>query len=193
MIELAPGPQPSMPAHSAADIWLFPLAVIAGTLNEPLTDVNGPPLSAYPDQLLLLRVGASGAGATRESVTKSVRGSSAVWPCTSATCAVNGNCPAAPGVPARTPSPLSARPGGNAPAAIVHAYGPVPPSAVSVTEYGSPSVPFGTATVVSASAGAGIGLTGIGFPACSTVMLPKSLRLSASLAVTEKCSVTACL
>ena len=50
------------------------------------------------------------------------------------TCKVNGNVPAAAGVPVMVPAEPSASPAGSAPAVSVHVYGGVPPTAVSVCE-----------------------------------------------------------
>src|SRR5581483_11054236 len=116
MIEAAPGPQPSMPTHSAADASA-PLPVTVGTLNVPPTEVNGPPATPYPDQLLLFSVGAAGAAGTRESATAIASATVPECPAASAARTVKANCPSPVGVPDNVPPPDSVMPGGSVPEA----------------------------------------------------------------------------
>lgn len=66
----------------------------------------------------------------------------------SVTCTVKLDCPALVGVPLIVPFLLKPRPAGNDPEVTVHEYGAVPPEAVSVVEYGVPSVPLGSVAVL---------------------------------------------
>ena len=66
----------------------------------------------------------------------------------SVTCTVNLDWPAPVGVPLIVPFLLKPRPAGNAPEVTVHEYGVVPPVAVSVVEYGVPTVPLGSVDVL---------------------------------------------
>lgn len=60
----------------------------------------------------------------------------------SVTLAVKGKVPVDVGVPEITPvEALRVSPGGKEPALIDHVYGFVPPDAVSVPEYGVPTLP----------------------------------------------------
>jgi hypothetical protein len=61
----------------------------------------------------------------------------------SVTCTVKLDWPELVGVPLIVPPTLKLRPAGNVPEATVHAYGVVPPEAVSVVEYAVPTVPPG--------------------------------------------------
>ena len=76
----------------------------------------------------------------------------AVAPCASRACTVNANAPAAVGVPA-IPAPESASPGGNPPLTD-HVYGGAPPVAENPAEYATPTVPPGSAPVVTANGAA---------------------------------------
>jgi hypothetical protein len=62
--------------------------------------------------------------------------------------------PALVGVPLIVPSWLKLKPAGNVPETTVHEYGVVPPVAVSVDEYGVPTMPLGNEAVVIVSGGA---------------------------------------
>jgi hypothetical protein len=62
----------------------------------------------------------------------------------SVTCTVKLDWPAPVGVPLIVPPLLKLRPAGNVPEVTVHAYGFVPPEAVSVDEYAVPTVPLGS-------------------------------------------------
>jgi hypothetical protein len=66
----------------------------------------------------------------------------------SVTCTVKLDWPVLVGVPLMVPPLLKLRPAGNAPDVTVHEYGVVPPEAVSVVEYGVPTVPLGSDAVV---------------------------------------------
>src|SRR5262245_38766261 len=69
-------------------------------------------------------------------------------------CTVKVHVPAAPvGVPAITPGPaVSVSPGGRVPLAIDQVYGGVPPVADSPAVYARPSIPDGSAVVVTVRA-----------------------------------------
>src|SRR5438128_10895987 len=68
---------------------------------------------------------------------------------------VRPKLPAVEGVPAIRPLAPSARPGGSAPEAMLHAYGRVPPVAASVVSYATPTVPAGRVLVAMPSGGGG--------------------------------------
>jgi hypothetical protein len=66
----------------------------------------------------------------------------------SVTCTVKLDWAALVGVPLIVPLLVKLRPAGNVPDAIVHEYGLVPPVALSVVEYEVPTVPLGSAAVL---------------------------------------------
>lgn len=51
-----------MPTQSANLSWQLASVVRYGTVNVPETDVNGPPSTAYPDQLSLVKCWTAGPG-----------------------------------------------------------------------------------------------------------------------------------
>jgi hypothetical protein len=58
-------------------------------------------------------------------------------------CTVNEELPVAVGVPDNTPAEVRLRPAGNEPALFVNVYGLVPPLAVFVWLYATPTIPVG--------------------------------------------------
>lgn len=76
-----------------------------------------------------------------------------VPPPASLTRAVNENVPAVLGVPEMTPEGFIDRPFGRLPDSFNHVYDGVPPAAFREAEYTTPTVPLGSAPVVTESAG----------------------------------------
>jgi hypothetical protein len=66
----------------------------------------------------------------------------------SVTSTVNGKFPEVVGIPESRPFPVRFRPPGGTPLVTLHVYGPVPPVAVNVAEYGIPTESLGSAVVV---------------------------------------------
>ena len=71
----------------------------------------------------------------------------------SSACIVNVKLPNAVGVPLSNPLLDKLRPGGNEPDTTEKAYGAIPPVAVGVCEYATPSVALGSEVVTTARAG----------------------------------------
>ena len=80
----------------------------------------------------------------------------AIIPPPSLTCAVKLKVPELVGVPLNTPLLLKVNPPGKVPALTVQLYGSVPPEAVSVCEYETPTVPVGNGELVVIANAAGL-------------------------------------
>ena len=118
MSESPPLP-PSMPTHSAmrslAAVW----GRREGTLNVPVTDVNGPSSSTYPDQFNDRSVETEEVAGktTMDSVADAASGVSEA----STTCTVKLGVPLSLGVPEIVPADVSVNPAGSTPLVTVHA------------------------------------------------------------------------
>src|SRR4051812_38863636 len=77
----------------------------------------------------------------------------AVAPAVSLTCAVKLDVPAVVGLPAMVPFAASASPAGSVPDVSDHELAPAPPVAESANEYGTPTIPAGTALLEIVSTG----------------------------------------
>src|SRR5581483_12342217 len=176
---------PSIPTHSDVSASVAPGDTL-GTLNVALTDVNGPPVAKYPDQLLLSDWRDGGATGGETSVTIIVIIASAAACEASRTSTVNELAPAAVGVPVIVPSGERTRPAGRLPATTAHRNEDAPPAAVSAAVYAPPRAAIGSVVeLVIRSGGGGT------YAACRTFVASVAVR-PASVAATEKRSVETC-
>src|SRR5580658_1342752 len=76
----------------------------------------------------------------------------AVPPEVSVAVAVKVNVAALNGIPEIVPEGVSESPSGSPPPGTIHVYGGAPPLALRVAEYGTPTVPFGSAPADTLSA-----------------------------------------
>ncbi len=81
-------------------------------------------------------------------------------PRVSVACTANVVLPASEGVPEMIPDPLRDKPAGKTPVPTDQVYGPVPPLAASVCEYGVPAIPLGRDGVVTVTPGLTVMLKG---------------------------------
>src|SRR6185503_7685647 len=123
------------PAPEIASVFTFSVVL------PMLVSVSG----ASPDAPSATGPNASAAGETESTGARltivTVYGATPRHPSAATARTVNVKVPPNVGVPERIPSALSDNPSGGAPAAMEKVYGPVPPLAVSVCEYGTATVP----------------------------------------------------